>query len=147
MALKSLTAVLTAALLFGAGQRAVASDPEKATIDCRASAGTCVKTIDGITITFDISPKPVKVMNDLTFAVTLTTKDKPVRGASVMIDLTMPGMFMGKNAVKLKEGTEGAHTGRGVIVRCPSGEKTWQASVVVRRADKTTIAAFTFEVI
>lgn len=146
MATLLLTAFLATALLFGADQRAVASDQEVKRIDCRASAGPCMKTAGGLTVTFDISPKPVKVMRDLAFTVTLSDNGKPVTDASVMIDFTMPGMFMGKNAVRLKQTRQGVYSGTGVIVKCPSGEKIWQASLVLRRAATTSVVSFTFEV-
>jgi len=141
-----LTAVLATTLLFGAGQRAVASERELNRIDCRVNSGPCLKTAEGLSVAFDISPKPVKVMHDLIFTVTLIDNGKPVTDASVMIDLTMPGMYMGKNAVRLKRGQKGTYTGSGVIVRCPTGEKIWQASIVVRRVNRTSVVSYTFEV-
>jgi hypothetical protein len=146
MARMLLTALVATAIFFGAGQRALASDQEAQNIDCRASAGPCVKTAEGLTVTFDISPKPVKEMRDLTFTVTLSDKGRPVADASVMIDFTMPGMYMGTNAVRLKHTGKGIYTGQGVIVKCPTGIKIWQAALALRRAVKTSVVRFTFEV-
>ena len=43
----------------------------------------------------------------------------------------MPGMKMGPNRVELKNTGNGAYEGRGVIVRCPSGRRTWFAHVTI----------------
>jgi hypothetical protein len=41
----------------------------------------------------------------------------------------MPAMDMGKNRVTLKQTNSGTYEGRGVIVRCRSGRRTWKATV------------------
>jgi hypothetical protein len=80
------------------------------------------------TVTLDIRPKPVRAMADLIFMVRLAgvTPEKPP-----FIDLGMPGMEMGPNRVPLKPRSDGAFTGSGIIVRCPSGRTLWRATVVV----------------
>ena len=89
----------------------------------------------------DIEPKPVKAMQNLTFTVTFTG-EKPV--AAPYIDLGMPGMNMGKNQVILKPAGELIYRGEGVIVRCPSGRRTWKAKVTVPDAGSVE---FVFDVI
>jgi hypothetical protein len=141
------TAILAAALLCGTAQHGHASGPEQEQTDCAFDAGPCGKTVAGLTISFDISPKPVKSMTDLTFAVTVLDRAKPVENASVMIDFTMPGMYMGKNVVRLSARGNGVYAGKGVIVRCPTGKKIWQASIAVRSARKTSVVSYVFEVL
>lgn len=103
----------------------------------------CTITLPDCVVTLDIEPKPVKAMTDLTFTVILSGK-KP--SANPYIDLGMPGMKMGPNHVKLKEEATGKniYKGTGIIVRCPSGRRTWKASVTV--PDVGT-AEFVFDVI
>ncbi len=48
---------------------------------------------------------------------------------SPIIDLSMPGMKMGKNKVKMKMIAKGVYQGTGIIVRCPSGKTIWQATI------------------
>ncbi|GER94393.1 hypothetical protein A45J_2154 [hot springs metagenome] len=116
-------------------------------IDCNIHAGYCSKTIDNISVVFDCNPKPVKSMSELLFSVTLKEKDKPIRDAHVEIDLTMPGMFMGDNKILLMHKENGRYEGKGVIVRCPSGKRIWEADVVVDRPLKNVIhASYVFEV-
>ena len=92
-------------------------------------------------MSLDIEPKPVKAMQDLTFTVTFTN-EKPV--AAPYIDLGMPGMNMGRNRVILKPAGELIYRGEGVIVRCPSGRRTWKAKVTVPDAGSVE---FVFDVI
>ena len=98
--------------------------------DCRIDAGPCVQTSGALSVGFDVSPKPLKAMRELTFIVTVEEKGKPVTNASLLINLSMPGMYMGKNIVRLAHRVDGIYEGTGVIVRCPSGEKIWQASTI-----------------
>ncbi len=49
----------------------------------------------------------------------------------VLTDLGMPGMDMGPNQVDLKPTGNGVFKGQGIIVRCPSGRRTWSAKVTL----------------
>jgi hypothetical protein len=114
---------------------------------CDFQRGSClIETVEGMTIEFDIQPKPVATMSELTFIVNLSRGGSPVTDASTALDLSMPGMFMGKNRPVLKQVYDGRYEGRGIITKCPSGKKTWQAEVTVEHAGKTDVASFVFEV-
>ncbi len=82
----------------------------------------------GREVTLTIQPRPVKAMEDLTFEVTVSG-DGPA--GVPHIDLNMAAMDMGPNRVELKQLESGSWTGSGVIVRCPSGKRTWVAAVTV----------------
>jgi hypothetical protein len=97
-------------------------------VECDVHAGPCRAHISGTKVSLDIEPKPVKAMQDLTFTVTFAG-EKPV--AAPYIDLGMPGMNMGRNRVILKPAGESLYRGEGVIVRCPSGRRTWKAKVTI----------------
>jgi len=116
--------------------------------DCLISAGPCIKEIehDGLRVIFDINPKPVSPMKDLVFQVTLTDKAGPVTDAAVIVDLTMPGMFMGTNRPVLVHKENGTYEGKGVIQTCPHGGKTWRAEVSITRQGKTASVNFAFGV-
>jgi hypothetical protein len=96
--------------------------------DCDIDRGPCTKRIDNIEIALDINPKPVKAMKELSFTVNL-------RGSSghekLIIDLDMPGMYMGENRVLLKRSDDGEFTGIGVIPRCPGGKRLWRATIEI----------------
>ncbi len=98
------------------------------TINCDIQHQLCSRNISGGTVNFDIHPKPVKAMEDLTFIV--RTKNLVLSGP-VMIDLGMPGMKMGPNQVRMELNADGSYQGTGVIVRCPSGKTIWQAIVTL----------------
>lgn len=115
-------------------------------IPCDIQHGPCIMATNEMTITFDILPKPVKTMSELRFIVTVKKKDHPVTDASVTLDLSMPGMYMGKNRPVLKHVNRGTYQGTGIITRCTTGKKTWQAKITVGRGDPATIARYQFEV-
>lgn len=116
------------------------------TTQCDIQRGICrITTIDGLTVEFDIDPKPVVAMAELRFMVYLKqTGVKDV--SSVALDLSMPGMFMGKNEPLLRRTGGGKYAGTGSIPRCASGGRTWQATIAVRQQDKISRVAFVFEV-
>jgi len=115
-------------------------------IPCDIQHGPCIRETNEMTITFDILPKPVKTMSELRFIVTVKKKDRPVTDTSVTLDLSMPGMYMGKNRPVLKHVSQGTYQGTGIITRCTTGKKTWQAKITVGRGNPATITRYQFEV-
>jgi hypothetical protein len=67
-------------------------------------------------------------MAELTFSVTVTPGT--AIPSTLTLDLSMPGMYMGKNQVVLQRKSTCTWEGKGVIVRCMSGRKLWQATIV-----------------
>jgi hypothetical protein len=96
--------------------------------DCSINLGPCAKTAGTREVILDISPKPVTSMKELTFAVSVIGGNP---APSLFLSLSMPGMYMGRNEVLLKKNQAGKYTGKGVIPRCPSGRRLWQAEVDV----------------
>jgi hypothetical protein len=110
-------------------------------VDCAIESGPCTKNLADGTVTLDITPRPVRAMHDLRFTVTfsgVTAAHDP------FIDLGMPGMIMGPNRVVLKRAGDNAYQGTGVIVRCPSGRRTWKATVTLPGKGS---AEFVFDVV
>jgi len=123
-------------------REAIASDPASGgLVNCDIQRGPCTQELAGVTVTLDILPKPVKAMKDLKFQVTVSGA-KRLRPAH--IDLGMPGMDMGPNRVELTAVKDNVYEGEGVIVRCPSGRRTWKAVVVLPETGKVE---FFFDVI
>jgi hypothetical protein len=93
------------------------------------------------TVELDITPKPVKAMEELTFRVRVSGEalKKPPH-----IDLGMPAMKMGPNQVTMKKVADLIYQGKGVIVRCPSGKTIWEAKVTVPDVGR---ARFIFDVV
>jgi hypothetical protein len=97
-------------------------------INCNIQQTACIQQLAGSKITFDVHPKPVKAMKDLRFQLSIVGKQPD---ADPYIDLGMPGMDMGPNRVELKPTGNGVFEGKGIIVRCPSGRRTWSAKVTL----------------
>lgn len=112
-----------------------------AAINCQAHEGPCTLPLGGQTVTLEITPRPVTAMRTSVFAVTVSGKQPT---GAPYIDLGMPAMKMGPNRVMLKPAGNGAYTGKGVIVRCKSGRRTWFANVVVPGEGE---ARFVFDVV
>jgi len=112
-----------------------------ATINCQAHEGSCKLPLGKETITLEITPRPVTAMQESFFNVTITG-NQPEKAP--YLDLGMPAMKMGPNRVMLKSDGNGSYTGKGVIVRCKSGRRTWFANVVIPGAGE---AKFVFDVV
>jgi len=122
--------LLLAVLLLTFPSSGNAGDKYRELINCDLHQGACTRNLSGYTVTLVVAPRPVKAMQDLLFQVTFTGKLSPNTNLP-FIDLGMPGMNMGPNRVQLKSTGNGTYEGSGVIVRCPSGRRTWQATVTI----------------
>lgn len=122
---------------------AMAADKYRKLVNCDAHSGTCKQRLNELDVILEISPRPVKAMQDLRFNLTLSGSTQ-APSATPYIDLGMPGMNMGPNRVILKPVGQGMYAGQGIIVRCPSGRRIWQATVTV--PDIGTVK-FVFDVI
>ncbi|MFA6147930.1 MAG: FixH family protein [bacterium] len=104
------------------------------------TAGILRGSIDGREVLLLIAPWPPVAMRELDFNVSLPG----YAGTSPpYVELSMAGMDMGRNRVDLSRGSDGRYRGTGVIVRCPSGGKDWEATVTAPGAGK---AVFRFAV-
>jgi len=103
--------------------------------------GPVAGTAGGQAVILAISPRPVRAMRELTFAVEIPGADG--RRGTPWIDLEMPGMRMPPNRVGLRRGADGIYRGAGAIVRCGTGKRTWSATVVLPDGAR---AVFTFDV-
>ena len=120
--------VVAAVLFFHAAAVSTSVFASESQINCDAHHGVCLQSLGNLTVSLEISPQPVQAMQDLVFKVSISGNppSKPP-----YIDLGMPGMKMGPNRVMLKRTGQGFYEGKGVIVRCPSGRKTWFANVTI----------------
>ena len=120
-----------------------AADKYAEMINCHLHQGACTQSLDESMVIFTVTPRPVKAMQDLQFQVRLSGK-LPPEAKPPFIDLGMPGMNMGPNRVHLKPMGNNTYKGQGVIVRCRSGRRTWQATVTIPDVGQTE---FIFDVI
>jgi len=111
--------------------------------DCDPHTGSCTKQAGAYTVTLDINPKPVQHMKELTFDISIAGDSAVVLPDTILLDLSMPGMEMGKNQVELGKTGEGYYSGTGIIVKCPSGRVLWRATLLI---SETLNSSFTFNV-
>ena len=112
---------------------------------CDLAAGPCTRPLpDGAQVTLELGPRPLRTMRDLAVraSVRWPTRLERVRESQAYpVDLSvafsMPGMEMGQNRVRLEPARDGWQ-GTAVLVRCPSGRRSWLAEVTValRGADR-----------
>jgi hypothetical protein len=126
-----------------APERISGGDKYQEMINCDLHQGACTQNLAGTTVTLTVAPRPVKAMRDLSFQVIFTGKLPPTTKPPY-IDLGMPGMNMGPNRVQLKSTGTATYEGSGVIVRCRSGRRTWQARVTIPGVGQTD---FIFDVV
>jgi hypothetical protein len=129
--LKTLSVCFLTLLVYSlAVYAATAADKYRKMVNCDAHSGTCKQRLNELDVILEISPRPVKAMQDLQFNLTLSGR-KQLPTTTPYIDLGMPGMNMGPNRIILKPVGQGMYAGQGIIVRCPSGRRIWQATVTV----------------
>ena len=139
----TLTVSILSVFLMAAPGCISANDKYQEMINCGLHQGACARDLAGSTVMLTVTPRPVKAMRDLLFQVSITGN----LTASIQlpyIDLGMPGMTMGPNRVQLKSVGNNTYEGQGVIVRCPSGRRTWQATVTIPGVGQTD---FIFDVV
>jgi len=96
---------------------------------CDPGAARCTAPLDrGGTVALELGPRPLRTMRELT--VRAVPGGVPA-GAAVTVSLSMDGMEMGRNEVRLAEASPGRYEGKAVLVRCPSGRQDWTARVTV----------------
>ncbi|MGD9077780.1 MAG: hypothetical protein PVG96_00500 [Desulfobacterales bacterium] len=137
------TVLILSVFLLAAPGRISANDKYQEMINCDLHQGACTRNLAGSTVTLAVVPRPVKAMQDLLFQVRITGK-VPSSTHLPYIDLGMPGMNMGPNRVQLKSTGTATYEGSGVIVRCRSGRRTWQARVTIPGVGQTD---FIFDVV
>jgi hypothetical protein len=90
--------------------------------------GSLVSSINGERVLLDISPKPVRAMHELVFTVDVPWENLPGRP---WIELGMANMAMPPNRVELSGVEGGRYRGKGILVRCPGGMRSWTATVTI----------------
>jgi len=138
---RAFVAALLALVFIGA-----AASQSQASTKSLATGPFTKELEDGLVVYFEILPRPIPPMKELNFAVNLSRAGKPLEAFEVLLDLTMPGMFMGKNSPTLVRVGPGRFEGRGVLPRCMSGDRHWQALLTLRESGGSHRIIFPFEV-
>lgn len=117
------------------------SDSRLSAHESKIHEGPCIIKAGNHTVTLNIDPKPVKAMKELSFSLMVTPCDK--LPDKLLIDLSMPGMQMGKNQITLIKKNTCLYEGKGIVVRCMSRLTLWQVTIL---SDELNNPAFTFNV-
>lgn len=108
--------------------------------ECDIQKSYCEATIGAQTFRFDLNPKPVKAMQELKIEVSIIP---PFKTEEILVDFTMPEMYMGENKTKLKRVTPEKFEGKIILPRC---KKTlWQAELIDTSSNKS-LAKFLFHI-
>jgi hypothetical protein len=115
---------------------------------CDLARAPCARSVAGVTVTLEVTPRPVRAMRELEFDVRASPPEATGPGEG-RVSLEMQGMYMGENRIRLAPAAPGAWQGRGTIVRCPSGRRGWIAEVEIPASGQPNgriVASFAFEV-
>jgi len=140
--------IVVSAFLFSACEYGA----DEGAADCNMDNGPCAGAVGetGMTAVLDITPRPVRTMRRLSFRINLKEGTTPVTDEDVTVELSMPGMYMPENRVRLIHTGEGGYEGEGVIVRCPAGKRLRKTRAVLGRASADSgtpqAASFIFRV-
>lgn len=121
-------------------QKSLDTFRERERADVRIPSGPFEAFAGSQRVLLDIAPIPVKAMRELTFSVELPGY-RPA--GNPWVDLEMPGMRMPPNRIDLVKDADGRYRGKGILVKCSGGTRTWTATVNL--PGKRT-ALFTFDV-
>ncbi len=128
------TAMMMSALLAGLISMLIwGCTADRPVADCDLSRGVCVKELSHYKVVFYTEPAPPEALKETVFNLEITP---PVEAERIVMELTMPGMYMGENTVELRKTGGGKYKGKGIIVKCPSGSTLWQADFLIPEAGR-----------
>ncbi|MBI5189167.1 MAG: FixH family protein [Nitrospirae bacterium] len=136
----ALAAILTLTLAFTGCK---AKEPEQAA-PAAAEAPAPASAPLAATIALKYAPDPPVALKDTAFTINVTGADgKPLPGATVMLDLSMPGMYHGENRPVLAETAPGVYEGKGILTMGGG----WLAKVEVTHECSTAASEFRFDAV
>ncbi len=94
---------------------------------CDFRDGSCTRMVDSLKVTISVEPAPPVPMKETVFIVKIEGKE--ILSENLIMNLTMPGMYMGKNQIVLRRVAANFFMGSGVIPVCPEGGTFWNAEV------------------
>ncbi len=105
----------------------------KDAIKCDVHSSVCnfeleLKDKSRVSASLDLSPKPVYAMKDIEFTLQLKPE---IPEAHIMLDLTMPAMYMGENKVEMKEISSGVFKAKSVFAECTTDDRLWNIEVMI----------------
>lgn len=110
---------------------------------CDLHHEACSVEVEGRgTITFEIAPKDIPLMQELTFTVT-TSQNLALNVLDLSIYAT--NMNMGYNTFKMKKVSDKTYEAKGILPTCIVGNMKWNAEVVFNEPTQSLGALFKFK--
>lgn len=116
---------------------AIAASCSKAPVptdaDCIFEKGACVRKSIRYEVALKASPLPLKPMAEHKFEAVVTGRGW--RPSAIILDLSMPGMKMPENKIKLAHKGGGVYEGKATLPKCPKSGRLWKALIVLSQDD------------
>ena len=93
----------------------------------------------------NLHPKPVYAMKPIEFDLTLTTSK--LQNPEILLNLTMPAMYMGINKVFLKKVSKNVYKGNGMFAECVTEDRRWNIKIVFKENEKIYTKDIQFDII
>ncbi len=100
---------------------------------CDFKDGSCTRTVDSLKVTISVEPAPPVPMKETVFVVNIEGNE--ILSEKLIMNFTMPDMYMGRNQIILKRVSKNVFKGKGVIPICPLGRTRWNAEVFLSPAE------------
>lgn len=109
---------------------------------CNLHISECTFALkNDLNLTFDISPKPIPLMEPLQFRAYIEGIELPY----IEVKLFATNMNMGFHTFKLTAVKPGLYEGEGMLPTCIVGNMIWQANLIINTASQSIGATFYFQ--
>jgi hypothetical protein len=104
---------------------------------CQLHHAPCYSNDEQISVTLDITPKPVPIAK----ALAVSTQITGVTPTRVQLDINGSNMYMGYNRIDLTAQADGSWTGKTLLAFCTIDQMSWQFTVMIDTAEGRQIQA------
>lgn len=105
--------------------------------NCQLHQQACISRYQNITLTLDITPKPIPIAKQLNISAQITGTTP----TQVQLDINGSNMYMGYNRITLKQQTDGNWTGKSLLAFCTTDAMQWQLTLLVDLPDGSQLQA------
>lgn len=110
--------------------------------ECNLNVSECsARLTNDLQVRFDISPKPIPLMEALKFRASVEKIDLPF----IELKLFSTNMNMGFHSFKLYAKGEGVYEGEGMLPTCIIGNMIWQANLIINTSSQSIGTTFYFQ--
>ncbi|MCS7204654.1 MAG: hypothetical protein NZ853_03055 [Leptospiraceae bacterium] len=93
----------------------------------------------------NLSPKPVYTMKEIQFQLEFTKSN--IHQPEILLDLTMPAMYMGENKVIMKKVSDNLFEGKGIFPECTSDDRRWNIKILMKTPEKEYVKNIQFDIL